>query len=345
MTKQLGMTVAVLVLGVAACAKEPARPATEAIARPVRVAPISDTAATPVILASGTVGARDELVLSFKIGGVIAAVTVDEGDRVKAGQVLATIAMPEIDASVSKAEAALAKAERDAARVRRLAADSVTTRTQVDDAETALQVARADYESARFNRRYAVITAPAAGTVLKRMGRAGELVSPGAPVLTLASAGRGTVFRASVADRDLVRLAEGDVATVRLDAYPGRTFRATVLEKGAAPAATTGAYVVTLALPDATGLPSGLVGQASIATRGGERVRLVPIEALVEADGLAGTVYVLGADSARAERRRVTIAFVGERQLGIASGLDGASAVVTDGAPYLRDGETVRVTP
>jgi multidrug efflux pump subunit AcrA (membrane-fusion protein) len=153
------------------------------------------------------------------------------------------------------------------------------------------------------------------------------------------------VFRASVADRDLVRLAEGDVATVRLDAYPGRSFRATVLEKGAAPAAMTGAYVVMLALPEASGLPSGLVGQASIATRGGERVRLVPMEALVEADGLAGTVYVLGADSTKAERRRVTIAFVGERQLGVASGLDGARVVVTDGAPYLRDGETVRVTP
>jgi multidrug efflux system membrane fusion protein len=258
--------------------------------------------------------------------------------------VLATIAMPEIDAAVSKAEAALAKAERDAARARRLAADSVTTRTQVDDAETALQVARADWESARFNRRYAVITAPAAGTVLRRMGKAGELVSPGASVLTLASAGRGTVFRASVADRDLVRMADGDAASVRLDAYPGRTFKATVLEKGAAPSPTTGAYVVTLALPDAAGLPSGLVGQASIATRGGERVRLVPMEALVEADGLDGTVYVLAGDSTTAEKRRVTIAFVGERQLGIASGLDGASAVVTDGAPYLRDGETVTVT-
>jgi RND family efflux transporter MFP subunit len=345
MKTQLGTTVALLALGAAACAKDAAPPAPVATSRPVRVVPISDTAATPMILASGTVGARDELVLSFKIGGVIAAVTVDEGDRVRAGQVLATIAMPEIDASVSKADAALAKAERDAARVRRLAADSVATRTQVDDAETALQVARADDESARFNRRYAVITAPAAGTVMRRMGRAGELVSPGAPVLTLASAGRGTVFRASVADRDLVRLAEGDVATVRLDAYPGRTFRATVLEKGAAPAAMTGAYVVTLALPEASGLPSGLVGQASMATRSGERVRLVPMEALVEADGLAGTVFVLGADSTRVERRRVTIAFVGERQLGIASGLEGAGVVVTDGAPYLRDGETVRVTP
>jgi multidrug efflux pump subunit AcrA (membrane-fusion protein) len=118
-----------------------------------------------------------------------------------------------------------------------------------------------------------------------------------------------------------------------------------VLEKGAAPTSTTGAYVVTLALPEAGALPSGLVGQATIATRGGDAVRVVPIEALVEGDGLSGSVYVLRGDRATAEKRTVTIAFVGPRELGIASGLDGATEVVTDGAPYLRDGETVRVAP
>jgi RND family efflux transporter MFP subunit len=321
--------------GEAAPAREP---------RPVKVAAIADTTAAQAITASGRVESRDELALSFKIGGVVASVGVDEGDRVRAGQVLAVLALPEIDAAVAKAEAALEKAERDAARVRRLAADSVTTRTQADDAETAVRVARADAEAARFNRRYAVITAPAAGTVLRRMAKPGETVAPGAPVLVVASAGRGTVFRASVADRDLVRVTEGDEAEVTLDAYPGRTFAARVLEKGAAPAPVTGAYVLTLALPGGGDLPTGLLGTAAVRTRGAERVRLVPVEALVEANGMEGTLFVLRPDST-AERRTVTIAFVRPRAVGIASGLDGAASVVTDGAPYLEDGEKVRVVP
>ncbi|HEX5634261.1 MAG TPA: efflux RND transporter periplasmic adaptor subunit, partial [Gemmatimonadales bacterium] len=235
--------------------------------------------------------------------------------------------------------------EREVQLVARLAADSVTTRTQVDDAETAVRVARADYEMARFNRRYAVITAPASGTVLRRLARPGETVAPGAPVLLLASAGRGTVFRASVADRDLVRVREGDEALVRLDAYPGRSLVARVLEKGAAPSPVTGAYTLTLSLTNAGELPTGLVGTAAIRTTGGERVRVVPTEALVEADGLEGTMFVLAGDSATAERRKVTIAFVHPTQVGVASGLDGARAVVTDGAPYLEDGEKVTVLP
>jgi hypothetical protein len=70
----------------------------------------------------------------------------------------------------------------------------------------------------------------------------------------------------------------------------------------------------------------------------------VPVEALVEANGLEGTLYVLAPDST-VRRRAVTIAFVRPRAVGIASGLDGAAAVVTDGAPYLEDGEKVRVVP
>ncbi|HEX5634197.1 MAG TPA: biotin/lipoyl-binding protein, partial [Gemmatimonadales bacterium] len=86
-------------------------------ARSVKVVPITDTTAAPTIVASGRVEARDELDLSFKVGGVVASVGVDEGDRVREGQVLATLALPEIDAQVAKAAAGLEKAERDAARV------------------------------------------------------------------------------------------------------------------------------------------------------------------------------------------------------------------------------------
>lgn len=328
----------------AACGAEAPAPAAPA-PRAVRVAAVSDTTARAAVVAAGQVAARDELSLAFKVGGVVQSIAVDEGDRVAAGQRLATLALPEIDAAVAKAEAALAKAERDAARLRRLHADSVATRAQLDDAETALTVARSDAESARFNRRHAVITAPAAGTVLRRLARPGEVVAPGAPVLVVASQGRGMVFRASVADRDLVRLAAGARAEVTLDAYPGRLFAATVLEKGMAAAPGTGAYQVTLALPGAGDLPSGLVGRARISASAGEPVRLVPVEALVEADGREGTVYALRGDSAVAERRRVTIAFVGDDAIGIAAGLEGVARVVTDGAAFLRDGEPVRVAP
>ena len=68
---------AILAVLLAACtpgASDDRGSADAEILRPVRVAPISDTVAAPVVTASGTVGARDELELSFKVGGVIASV-------------------------------------------------------------------------------------------------------------------------------------------------------------------------------------------------------------------------------------------------------------------------------
>src|SRR5216117_291701 len=74
----------------------------EVTAVPVRVASVS-TAGADTIAAGGTLGAKDEIPLAFKIGGVVSSVSVDEGARVRAGQPLAALDLREIDAAVSKA--------------------------------------------------------------------------------------------------------------------------------------------------------------------------------------------------------------------------------------------------
>src|SRR5919108_2826806 len=131
----------------------------DAVAVPiaVRSAPVTNAMVARPIVAAGTVAPKDEISLSFKIGGVIERIAVDPGDVVRAGQVLAPLDLREIDAGLTKARSAAEKAERDLARARRLYADSVVTLAQLQDAETAAELARADRDAAAFNRRYAVI--------------------------------------------------------------------------------------------------------------------------------------------------------------------------------------------
>ena len=339
---------AVLVLAAAACtgpAAETRSPGATPAARAVRVAAIADSALTQPVTGTGTLGAKDELALGFKVGGVIARVLVDPGDRVHPGQVLATLEQREIDAAVAKARSAEEKAARDVARFERLYADSVITRVQLQDARTGLTAAAADLDAATFNQRYATILAPAAATVLARKANAGELVSPGTPVLTLASAARGVVLRVGLPDRDVVRVEPGNPAVVRFDAYPGKDFEGTVSEIAAAASPGTGTYPVEIALRGAGTLPNGLVGRVEISPATAHTLSLVPIEAIVEADGERGMVYVLARDARSAERRDVTIGFTDGRRVGITTGLRGARAVVTDGAAYLNDGDPVRVLP
>jgi multidrug efflux system membrane fusion protein len=313
----------------------------------VRAAPIEDTVLARPVVATGTVAPADEAALGFKIGGVIARIAVDEGDPVRAGQTLAELDLREIDATLARARSAAAKAERDLGRARRLYADSVVPLAQLQDAETADEVARADLQTAVVNRRYAVIVAPVNGVVLRREAEPGENISSGAPVLAVGSGGAGParVVEIALADRDVVALRKGDPAVARFDALPGREFAGRVTRIGASADPVTGTYSVEIALDAGGTLAAGLVGRVEVRPARGAPTRLVPIEAVLEADGDEAAVYALSPDGKHAKRHRVTVAFMDGDRVAVASGLNGASRVLTEGAAYLDDGAAVRVAP
>lgn len=328
----------------AACAPGGAETAPADEARVVHAAEVAHERLAPPITATGVLGPKEEIALSFKVGGVVARILVNEGDVVRSGDTLAALELREIDAAVARARSAAEKADRDLARARRLYADSVATLEQVQNAETGATAARAELETAEFNRRYAVIVAPATGVILRRSVEPGELLSVGTPVVTLGSHARGAVVRAGLADRDVVRVRRGDRAVVRFDALPDREFPGTVTEIAAAADPATGTYRVEIGVA-ALGLASGLVGQVEIRPAPSREMAIVPIEALLEADGARATVFALDSTGGRALRRQVTIAFLHGDRVAIADGLDGVRRVVTDGAAYLEDGEAVRVRP
>ena len=332
-----------LVLFSAACGESTDDDSPEPQPVTVRVAPVTEEVIARPIEATGSVAPADEAVLSFKTGGVIERITVDAGTRVRRGQLLATLDLREIDAGVAKAASAAEKAERDLERARRLQADSVFTLAQFQDAETAAQQARADLETARFNRRYSEIIAPADGAILSRSAEPGEMAAPGTPILTFGGTARGMVVRAGLADRDFVRVRIGDAATVRFDALPGRTFQGTVREVGGSADALTGTYTVEVALGGGAGLVAGMIGRLDIRPDRGERAALIPIEAMLEANRGTATVFALSSDSTRAERRTISIAFIDGDRVAVTSGLEGVSAVLTDGATWLEDNSAVMV--
>ena len=149
-------------------------------------------------------------------------------------------------------------------------------------------------------------------------------------------------MRVGLADRDVVRIRLGDVAVVRFDALPDRQFVGRVSEIAATADPETGTYTAEVALPDAAGVTSGLVGRVEIQPEAARPVTLIPIEALLEADGEQGTVYVLSSDSSTAERRPVRLGPITGDRVVITRGLENARIVVTEGAAYLRDGQPVK---
>ncbi|WP_353267597.1 efflux RND transporter periplasmic adaptor subunit [Gemmatimonas sp.] len=331
---------------IAACSDAPV-PEIRVTPVPVTVADATTSDSTALVTATGSFGSRDEIPLGFKIGGIATRVLVDEGATVQRGQVLAMLDLREIDAAVNKAQVAVDKAQRDQQRVQRLAADSVATLAQAQDAMSALEAARADLASARVNREYAIITAPEAGVVLQRLVTPGSNVAPGTPVLMLGGSRRGRVLRAGLPDRDALRVHVGDPAMVRFDALPGKSFTGKVVLVGRSADPRTGTYAVEVAVQNADALPSGLVGQMSVTIRGKQSASLLPVDALLEADRDSATVYTVqrgstptAALTAAPQRIRVT-GIEGDRAA--ISGLPANARVITRGAAYVTPGAPIRI--
>ncbi len=331
-----------------ACGKQPAsQPAVRPDAAPVQVTPAETVTLHGSVRSVGVLEPRDEMRLSFKVGGVVDAVSVDVGDRVRRGQLLATIKRTEVDAVVNQASEAAEKARRDLERGRRLKADEVATEEQVQDLATAYSVARSNLDAARFNARYARIEAPQDAVVLQRLADPSELVQPGQAVLLLGGTSGGWLIRTSLADRDAVRVNAGDLATISFDAFPGRDFTGRVTRIGSSADPQTGTFDVEIALlPDGARFARGLVAKVSLAVQDAAQAEpqtVVPLTAIVEANGKEAIVYVLDPQQGVARRRQVTVGSITGDRVVIASGLQAGELVVIDGAAWLTDGKPVHV--
>lgn len=307
---------------------------------PVEVVSITPESTPIPIEAGGTIGAKEEAKLSFKIGGIIDRLSVKEGQYVRRGQTLAALKTTEIDAQVSQARQAVTKLERDLERTQILLSENAATQEMVDNLTTALDVAKSDLEIAGFNQTYARITSPVSGRVVKRFAERGELVGPGSPVFLVIGEGKNSyVLRVGVADRDVLLLALGDRAEVRLDAYDGVIVPATVTEIAAAADPRTGTFEVELTLdPQGKTLRNGFIGRASVfPSKTPEHYRL-PMEALVEGEGRNVVIYYPGDDGTATPKTVRFSRLLDDAFVVPASELEGITEVVTRGASYLTEG-------
>jgi len=220
-----------------------------------------------VVTASGNIRARRSVDISSDVTARVAALAVREGQDVEQGDTLlrldpalfaaaearAQAALSQAQAQAANLEANLLRAQREYDRILALRArDSVlVSPLQIDDAETNLEVARANLQGANFGVQQAraslaeardrhertVITSPISGKVTRLNIEEGETViigtmnNPGSLLLTVSDLSVVEVV-VQVDETDVPELAPGDSATVQIDAFPGRGFTGRVTEIG-----------------------------------------------------------------------------------------------------------------
>ena len=326
---------------IAGCGKHADAPAVKLT--PVRIQNAAQGPAVPPIDTSGIVTNKNEMRLSFKMGGLVRRIHVQEGDVVKQGQRLAEIELTEVGGQVEQARQMSEKAARDLKRGENLYADQVISLEQLQDLRTQAAMAAASYKTAQFNMGYSVITAPRDGVVLRKLVEERELVPAGTPVLVFGASDRGYVVRAALADREIVNVKLGDKGEIRMDAFPGQAMTGTVVEVASAADPRSGMFPVEVRFDTAPPrLVSGLVARLRLApTTDAPPLTYVPMAALVEGDGDRASVFVL--EDGKAQRRPVRVAFITADSIALESGLAAGEPVITDGALFLENGEAVEV--
>ncbi|MEO0471903.1 MAG: efflux RND transporter periplasmic adaptor subunit [Bacteroidota bacterium] len=341
---------ALALLSLAACKKpytEKANPdLSDKAAQAVRLETLKVSDTPFPIASSGMVASESEMSLSFKIGGIIQRVYVEEGQKVRKGQLLASLRTTEIDAQVMKARQAADKAKRDLDRIQKLYADSAATLEMVENLTTAHEVAQSDLQIAEFNQSYAKIVAPTNGRVLRRFAENNELIGPGNPVYRVASSnGGGFILKLGVSDKDVIRLKLNDKAKVKLDPYPNQEVAAYVSEIAEAADPRTGTFEVELSLkPKGLTLKNGFIGKASIFPSEDNPHFEIGMAALVEGAEDQVNIYVATEDETKAQKLSVRPQYIGDGYFTVSTDqLDQHVKVITEGAAYLKDGAAIRV--
>lgn len=311
---------------------------------PVKVAAVSSLQTPFKILATGLVTTENEGKYAFKIGGVISKIYVHEGQFFKKGQLLATLNTTEIGSGLEQAKLNTEKAGRDYTRALNLYKDSVATLEQVQNAKTALDVAKKAQDAVAFNKQYAAIYAANDGFVAEKIGNEGEVVAAGAPVLSI-NESRGNSnyeLKVGVTDREWAAITVGQKADVTLDGFPGKTFKATVFRKSQAADNTGGSFQVELKLSLGSLTPAaGMFGKAEIYTGASSKAMVIPYDALVEADGDKAFVFAVSGDHVK--RVPIDIAGFDNKQVYVKSGLENVSDIVVSNSAFLNEQSAIRI--
>ncbi|MCP4218477.1 MAG: efflux RND transporter periplasmic adaptor subunit [bacterium] len=310
---------------------------------PVKTARVTGNDISIPVHTSGRLYPKSMVKLSFKVGGIIEQLYVEEGDTVKKGSLLATLNPAEIKALHSQAKDGRQKAERDLKRVRNLYKDRAATLEQMQNAETAFQVAESNLTIASFNLTHSRIKAPAGGKILKRLSEKGEITAAGTPIFIFGSTDNAWVVKAGVSERDIVRIARNDSAVVRFDAYPGKEFKAVVSEVADSIDPAAGTFEVELSVEnEGKKFAAGFVGRVGIEPSAVERFFIIPVDSVVEGEGSDGVVFTVKDN--KAQKLNIKVAHIFPTKIAVSAGLENIDVVVTSGAAYLNDGSQVKVT-
>lgn len=316
------------------------RPRPEAQPIPVEVAPVSRRDIEASYAGTASLEAPEEAQVVAKTSGVLLQLLTEEGQQVKAGDVLARIDPDRARLEVARAEATLRKLEAEFNRSRELFERKLVAADAHERLRFDVATQRAAWDLAKLELSYTSVVAPISGVVAQRMVKAGNLIQLNQAMFRIVNTERLEAVL-NVPERELGKLEKGLAVTLAVDALPGQRFEGVIDRISPVIDSATGTFRTTAAFRGDLGrLKPGMFGRIQVIYDRRAETLSVPRVALLE-EQAEPAVFVVQED--KVVRTPVTLGYINGEFAEVLAGLSEGDQVVTAGKVAVRDGSTVQI--
>jgi membrane fusion protein (multidrug efflux system) len=279
--------------------------------------------------------------VNAQLAGALGAVRVLEGARVREGDTLASIVVPELQAQLKSAEAALEFARSTAERSEELFKGRIVTATEVERDRAALAAAQSTLEALRARVAFSTIRAPMAGVITERLVETGDIVSPNQRLFTVADVST-LLTRVQVSELEVGALSQGQSVRLTVDAVPGEVFTGQIRRIFPSADSTTRMIPVEVALSgnSATRLRPGYTARSTFRLTSRDDAILIPVRAV---QGSAGAQSVFLVKEGKPARQTVRVGTESDGRVEILEGVRVGDSVIVAGATEVREGGAIRI--
>jgi membrane fusion protein (multidrug efflux system) len=306
---------------------------------PVEVAKASHRAVAASYAGTGALDARAESQVVAKTSGIAMAVFAEEGQHVKAGQVLVRLDADRARLQAAQSAAQVRKLEANYQRARQLAAQQMVSANDLDQLKYDLANARAVNNMANLELSYTNVVAPISGVIASRSIKPGNFVQINTPIFRIVDDSR-LELTLNVPEREIATLKAGQPVELQVDALPGQSFDGTVDRVAPVVDSGSGTFRVICTFAGGGALQPGMFGRIKIDYDKRANALVIPRVALLDDQGTPA-VYVVR--NGKATRVPVKTGYTDGEWTEVRSGLKPGDAVVTAGKVALRDGSAVQV--
>ena len=306
---------------------------------PVEVAAVARRPVAARYSGTAPLEARGESQVVAKTSGVALQVLAQEGQAVRAGQVLVRIDRARPALQAVQAEAQVRKLEANYSRARTLAAQKMVSANDLDQLKYDLENARAVYNMAKLELSYTDVVAPISGTIASRSIKPGNFVQINTPIFRIVDNSR-LEATLNVPERDLETLKAGLPVALQVDALPGKSFAGKVDRIAPVVDAGSGTFRVVCAFDGGGLLQPGMFGRIRIDYDQRANALVIPRTALLDDEDDPAVFVARGGKAARVP---VKLGYMDGEWAEVLSGLKQGEQVVTAGKVALREGSAVQV--